>query len=180
MKNKESSPEVLMKFIYDVGTVVLGCLIAIFLVYGSVKLLSNEDKTYAEAVPVNNFEVIEDTNFTIDKNIMDSLNIMYASFDTEFVSCIELENFEDMVIISNLNATKVLESSEYRAEFEHCETNGIIHNHKNAECEMSILDAYTFGDAGWEYLCIICGENMVSCWDTKLNKHNVKGVIENE
>jgi hypothetical protein len=129
----------------------------------------------------SNFDNDEINSVWIKKEPMDLLNIWYDSYDVEFVACMKVSDYlldnKSVYYLDSLSSTKIYEQSDSNVEFDACVGDSIadVHNHPGSVCKMSNDDSFHFGkNVNLKLLCIICGEDEITCWDRELNEYEVK------
>tara|TARA_Y100000310_G_C20685663_1_gene818766 strand:+ start:71 stop:574 length:504 start_codon:yes stop_codon:yes gene_type:complete len=115
--------------------------------------------------------VLVNESVYVKKDVLDALNILYESHDTEWVTCGKgsINNVRKTTMITSLQATKILESTRHSALFNPCPDNTIvwIHNHPSGTCTYSPEDVFVFGTSKQPLMGVMCGKNRLAIYSQK-------------
>jgi len=136
--------------------------------------ITPEDIYYKFNNPISYNNVV---SIVIDDDINTILSTRFNSDNKEFIYCVYGYEEEGILYINEIKETNVFKTNATALSYEQCKGRtllGTIHNHQTGNCDLSIMDAYSFGSTGETLIGVICGKSKYGLYGTD-NVNNVLG-----
>ena len=148
-----------------IGTVFF-ILIVVIIIAGTIFYIKTNNEWNLKKQTVESIE--------IKQSIIDDLNELYRTSNTEFVWCLNGKIENEIATIESYYLPDFFKAEENDISFSSCKTFnpisifkkekylGTVHNHISGICHLGYVDCYTFGKTNDAIAGVICGEDNIN------------------